>query len=426
MLRLSSGLCLACVGLLALTACQDATTPTAPGAAGEPLSPASSPLAAASSPALTLFQVSSGDGFTCAVTTDNVPYCWGDNRFGALGVGDTTGPERCQITFPGTYPCSSKPAPVAGNHRFVRVSAGANHACGVTADFEAWCWGDNADGQLGDGTYNSHSYLPEHLVGFRFRQVEAGEAYTCGVTYPASHLYCWGLDHDGRFGLGTGSAPSINPKPVAVATTLAFRQVSLGGAHTCAIAASTGQAFCWGSNAAGELGDSTNVRFRDRPSAVAGKHVFRQISAGGSHTCAVTTADQAFCWGYGRDGAIGNGHAYLSFWPRAVSGGLQVRRVTTGGRFSCAETTTNKVYCWGIGDSGELGNGSPAHTFVLTPVAVSGNHAFAQLSAGTSHVCGKITLGFGWCWGNDGVGELGDGSYALNLNRLTPVRVVGP
>jgi alpha-tubulin suppressor-like RCC1 family protein len=425
MLRRSSSLCLAFVALLALTACENASPPTAPRAAGEPVSPASPTVATASSPALTLFQVSSGDGFTCAIATNSVPYCWGANRLGELGVGDTAGPERCQITFPGTFPCSSKPVLVAGNHRFVRVSAGRNHACGVTADFEAWCWGENANGQLGDGAINSHSYVPVHLVGFHFRQVEAGAAYTCGITYPASRLYCWGLDNLGRFGLGKGSGPSINPRPVPVLTTLAFRQVNTGDYHTCAIAVTTGRAFCWGDNSAGELGDSTNVRFRDRPSAVVGKHVFRQITAGGSHTCAVTTADQAFCWGWGRDGAIGNGHAYLSFWPRAVSGGLKVRRVTAGSSFTCAETVTNKAYCWGTALTGQLGNGSPLHTVALTPVPVSGNHAFAQLSAGREQVCGKITLGFGWCWGHDLFGELGDG-FRFEAFRLTPVRVVGP
>jgi len=263
--------------------------------------------------------------------------------------------------------------------------------------------------------------VPVHVAGFRFRQVDAGDGYTCGVTYPASRLYCWGADFFGR--LGTGSVQSSTPIPVL--TTLTFRQVSAGQAHTCAITASTGRAFCWGANLFGELGDSTKVRFRDRPSEVVGKHVFRQIDIGGDQTCAVTTADKAFCWGNGRYGTLGNGHAYLSFWPRAVAGGLSVRRVTVGMFFSCAETVGNKAYCWGTSFDGELGNGSPVGTVALTPVPVSGNHAFAQLSAGDGHVCGKITIGFGWCWGREEAGELGDG-FPFSPRRTTPVRVVGP
>src|SRR6476661_6580488 len=315
MSRFSTGLGLTVLGILALTACEDGTPPTAPGAAGETAAPASGGTPAASAPALTLFQVSSGRAFTCAITTDNVPYCWGENRFGQLGIGDTTGPERCQGAFPVAISCSTKPVRVAGNHRFVRVSAGANHACGVTADFEAWCWG----GALLFSPL-SPSLVPVHVAGFRFRQVDAGDGYTCGVTYPASRLYCWGADFFGR--LGTGSVQSSTPIPVL--TTLTFRQVSAGQAHTCAI----------------------------------------------------TTADKAFCWGNGRYGTLGNGHAYLSFWPRAVAGGLSVRRVTVGMFFSCAETVGNKAYCWGTSFDGELGNGSPVGTVALTPVPVSGNHAF--------------------------------------------------
>ena len=413
--RQSSCLCLAVVGLL-LTACDNSTPPTAPGETASPVAAA----AAASSPALTLFQVSAGFGFTCAITTDNVPYCWGADDRGQLGIGDTVGFKWCAGN---STPCVTKPTQVAGNHRFARVSAGARHACGVTADFEGWCWGNNNSGELGNGTTNG-SFVPLHVNGLRFRQLEAGDGDTCGVTYPDNKLYCWGFDVWGRLGLGNGMTIVQQLTPAKVLTTLTFKQVVPGSNNTCAITTTTGRAFCWGSNVYGQVGDSTNASFRDRPAEVVGKHVFRQIDVGEFHVCAVTTADKAFCWGRGTEGAIGNGHRYLSFWPRAVSGGLQVRRVTTGGRFSCAETTSNKAYCWGIGNSGELGNGSPVSTVALTPVPVSGNHAFAQLNAGAAHVCGKITLGFGWCWGDDLAGELGNGTTASHV--LTPVRVVGP
>jgi alpha-tubulin suppressor-like RCC1 family protein len=421
MVRPSPCVRLALIGVLGLVACNDAASPGAPGATGEIPSPAAVGTTSASAP-LSLLQVSAGQGFTCAVTADSVPYCWGDNMFGRLGVGDTTGPERCEPS--GTLPCSTKPVPVAGAHRFGRVSAGYSHACGVTADFQAWCWGDNIAGQLGDGTTHT-SLAPVQVPGLRFRQVDAGLFYTCGVTYPDSHLYCWGQDLFGKLGIGPGSNGSAHPTPAAVLTTLTFRQVNAGASHTCAITVITGRAFCWGRNVTGEVGDSTNVRIRDQPSEVVGKHVFRQIEVGGEHTCAVTITDQAFCWGNGRQGAIGNGHAYLSFWPRAVSGGLRVRRVTAGERFNCAETTANKAYCWGFEFNGELGNGGSANSVALTPVPVGGGHAFAQLSAGQSHVCGKVTLGFGWCWGYDYAGDLGDGFTGL-ANRLTPVQVLGP
>jgi len=418
MFRQSSCLCLALVGLLVLTACEDSTPPTAPG----PSAAVTSATAAAVSTPLNLFQVSGGMNLTCAVTTDSVPYCWGENFHGQLGMGDTTGPEQCH-PFGGTASaCSTKPVLVAGNHRFGRVSAGSHHACGVTADFQAWCWGWGVEGELGNGNTTT-SPVPVHVANLRFRQVDAGSGYTCGVSYPDSHLYCWGFDTQGRLGRGNVFSALVT-KPGPVATTLTFRQVSAGIEHTCAITATSGRAFCWGRNNSGELGDSTHVQSRGTPSEVVGKHVFRQIEVGGRHSCAVTTSDKAFCWGNGRSGEIGNGHAYLSFWPRAVSGGLQVRRVTTGVSFSCAEAVNNKAYCWGF-SNGVLGNGNPSGAPVLTPVAVSGNHAFAQINAGEGHTCGKTTLGVGWCWGFERWGELGDGT-AVDTVRPIPVKVLGP
>src|SRR5690349_18770933 len=100
MLRPSTTALFAILGVIGLTACEEAAPPTAPGTT----SPTAA-TAAATSPALTLLQVSSGGDFTCAIAADSVPYCWGGNRLGELGQGDTTGPERCQIGFPGTYPC---------------------------------------------------------------------------------------------------------------------------------------------------------------------------------------------------------------------------------------------------------------------------------------------------------------------------------
>jgi alpha-tubulin suppressor-like RCC1 family protein len=420
MLRLSSGLYLAVIGIVALAACEDRSQPTAPGAEGEVVSPAT-PGTAAASAALNLYQVSGGLNLTCGVTTDSVPHCWGENIYGQLGIGDSLGPEQCQI-FGTLSACSTRPIRVAGNHRFGRVSAGSNHACGVTADFQAWCWGLNNSGELGDGTQKD-GLVPVRVAGVRFRQVDAGWGYTCGVSYPDSHLYCWGFDNRGRLGIGAPVATSVL-KPTPVLSTLTFRQISAGIEHTCAITATTGRAFCWGRNISGELGDSTHVLSRNRPAEVVGKHVFRQIDVSGTHTCAVTTTNKAYCWGNGRSGEIGNGHAYLSFWPRAVSGGLSVRRVTTGGVFTCAETVDNKAYCWGL-SNGVLGNGDASGTAVLTPVLVSGSHAFAQINAGYSHTCGKTTLGVGWCWGNDQYGDLGDGNTAETV-RPIPVKVLGP
>ena len=141
----------------------------------------------------------------------------------------------------------------------------------------------------------------------------------------------------------------------------------------------------------------------------------------------MTTRDRAFCWGNGRHGELGNGKAYLSFWPRAVSGGLSFKGVTAGTFHSCGETTTNRAYCWGATNNfgqvnyGQLGDGTT--TGSLTPVAVAGERRFDDVNAGGSHTCGVSLLDLAVCWGLNDLGQLGDGT---TTNRLRPRAVVGP
>jgi len=360
--------------------------------------------------------VSAGGLHTCGVTSDDLAYCWGYNNYGQLGVGTTDGPELCL-----SLGCSTRPVAVLGGLRFRQVSAGEDHTCGITTDYRAYCWGLNG-GSLGDGTMLSRS-TPVPVAGqLSFRQVSAGDVHTCAVATD-NRAYCWGYNGSGQLGNGT---QSFDPQltPVAVVGQLQFRQVSPGGEHTCAVTTDD-RAFCWGSNRYGQLGDSTEISPRLRPTRVAGTRKWRQIDAGFLHTCAVTTSDRAFCWGRGYEGQLGNGKTYLSFWPRRVAGDLSFKRVTAGGYHSCGETTTNRAYCWGAKrdryNFGQLGDGTT--TGRLTPVAVAGGLYFRQVSAGTWHTCGKTSTDVGFCWGYNGDGELGDGT---TTNRLRPRAVVGP
>jgi alpha-tubulin suppressor-like RCC1 family protein len=211
---------------------------------------------------------------------------------------------------------------------------------------------------------------------------------------------------------------------VAVARGHRFRQVSAGGSHTCAVTTSN-LAYCWGDNEYGQIGDSTELPRRLRPSRVAGGRQFRQVDAGTYHSCGVTVGERAFCWGNGRDGQIGNGRTYLSFWPRAVAGGLNFERVSAGLFHTCGETTTNRAYCWGSNTFGQVGDGT--ETFErLTPTAVAGGLHFTQLSVGEWHSCGNTSAGVAYCWGDDFFAQLGDGRSGFDAESSVPVAVIGP
>jgi alpha-tubulin suppressor-like RCC1 family protein len=343
--------------------------------------------------ALAFYQVSAGEYHSCAVTTDNRAYCWGSNASGQLGDGTTTDRHR--------------PVALAGGLHFHAISTGHGATCGVTTDYRAYCWGDNVLGQLGDGT-TTRRLKPVAVGGGRqFRQVDINYEHACAVSYPdPGRAYCWGWGGQGQLGNGSTANHSM---PVAVTGSLTMRQVSVGYFHSCGVTTSN-IAYCWGGNRLGQLGDSSSVAQRSTRSRVAGGHQFRTLDAGAYHTCAVTTVNRAFCWGDGRGGALGNGRAYLSFWPRAVSGGLSFERVSGGLYQSCGETTLNRAYCWG-------------GVYGLTPVAVPGNFYFNQVSAGGTHACGKTSASEGYCWGGNSSGELGDGTTTASS---TPVRVVGP
>jgi alpha-tubulin suppressor-like RCC1 family protein len=364
---------------------------------------------------------SSGPGpGASASSSANAAWCWGDNSTGALGTGDATGPEGC-FSYNDPIPCSSRPTRVIGGRQFRSISAGDGYTCAVTTDFHPYCWGLDAFGELGDGGSVYQSPTPLAVAGgHRFRVIDAGTYHTCGVSYPDNRLYCWGNNTDGQLGDGTLTKRLT---PVLVVGGLTFKQVGVGLWHTCAVT-TTDRVYCWGLNTSGQLGDSTTAIRRARPTKVVGGHQFRQVDAGWEHTCTVTTDYRAWCWGSGHQGQLGNGKTYLSFWPRAVSGGLSIRRLSAGWFHNCAEATGSRAWCWGSNSVGQLGAGLARGTTRMTPVA--GGLFFAQLNAGASHVCAKTGAGAGYCWGDNFYAALGNGSSGPSTSTIAPRPVSAP
>ena len=358
----------------------------------------SSSIPVAVSGGLTFQSVSAGQGHSCGVTTSRAAYCWGADGDGALGNGTATN--------------SSSPVAVSGGLTFQSVSAGAGYTCGVTTTGAAYCWGVNAAGALGNGT-TTRSLTPVAVSGgLTFRSVSAGNLHTCGVTAGGA-AYCWGAGDNGRLGNG---ATGNSPIPVPVSGGLAFESVSVGVFHSCG-ATSSGAAYCWGANPGGELGNGTTTS-STAPVPVSGGVILGSVSAGGSHTCAVTTSGAAYCWGQNFRGQAGDGSP-LPTIPGPVSGGLTFGSVSSGGFFTCGLTTA--AYCWGNNSIGQLGNGSFANSNV--PVAVSGGLTFASVSSGFAHTCAVTATQTAYCWGRNVEGELGSGSGASSSD--VPVQVSG-
>ncbi len=134
-----------------------------------------------------------------------------------------------------------------------------------------------------------------------------------------------------------------------------------------------------------------------------------QITAGGSHTCALTAAGEVYCWGSNRSGEAGiGGYGDLPAPVMPVNGLSGVSAITAGDSHTCALLTSGTVWCWGANWYGQLGDGTTTNR--LTPVPVSGLSGVSAIAAGYGHTCALLTSGTVWCWGNNGYGQLGDGT----------------
>jgi alpha-tubulin suppressor-like RCC1 family protein len=401
-------------------------------------------IAVATPTGLNFAAVSAGFGHTCGVTAGGAAYCWGENDYGELGVGTTTGPELCAHVNDRTVACSTVPVPVAGGLSFAAVSTGLQYTCGVTAGGTAYCWGRNGIGQLGDGTTTPRLTPVPVAGGVSFATVIAGSGHTCGVT-AAGAAYCWGANDFGMLGDGT---TTNRLTPVPVLGGVSFTSVGVGLGHSCGLTAA-GTAYCWGSNEEGQLGDGTTTG-RLTPVPVAGGLSFASVAASFIHTCGVTTGGAAYCWGWNREGELGVGTATgpetcvfppplggstdCSTVPVPVAGGVSFTTLSIGvhNLQSCGVTAAGAAYCWGYNANGELGVGTTTGPEMCAqvnasdvpcstvPVPVAGGISFTAVSAGEAHNCGVTAAGDAYCWGVNGVGQLGDGTTTL---RLTPVQV---
>jgi alpha-tubulin suppressor-like RCC1 family protein len=397
--RAGLGLSLA-TAVLAGVSCRsdDVAGPTPPGKTN----PATEQAAAAAHD-LSFRQVSAGGGaHTCGVTSDNRAYCWGLGTSGQLGDGGFTNRLR--------------PVAVSGGIQFREVFAGNIHTCGIATDQRVYCWGANG-GRLGNGEVGARATPVPVLGGLRFLRIDVGTVHACGLT-TSNQLYCWGENQFGQIGDGTTLTRS---RPVPVDARRSYRHVSTGTGHTCGI--TTGyRAFCWGSNSTGMIGDGSTAERRLRPVAVAGTLSFRQLSLGTNHTCGATRSNRAYCWGHGLLGQIGDGTRSDRRTPRAVAGGLSIDRVRAGSYHTCALATDGRAYCWGLNEFGELGNGSN-DTYALVPDAIAGGLTFKGLNAGGLFTCGTTAAARAYCWGYNWAGQLGDGTTEP---RVLPTAVAGP
>jgi alpha-tubulin suppressor-like RCC1 family protein len=340
-------------------------------------------------------KVSGGGGHTCALTTGGRIKYWGNNTNGELGDGT---PMEKHV-----------PTDVLGftGSGAIAITASQYRTCAVTTGGVVKCWGWNNRGQVGNGTVNTLGGVttPVDVWGLSgVTQVSSGNDHTCAVT-GARQVACWGLNYYGQLGNGQSSY-QLTPGDVSGLAS-GISAISSGATHTCVL--TTGGAVkCWGDNNNGQLGDGTGLQ-RYTIIAVAGlSSGVAQISGSGDHTCALTSLGGVKCWGL-------SGLADVS----GLTSG--VKAISVSQDHSCAVTTAGTIKCWGDNSWGQLGDGTK-NPSQAAPLAVSGNSSGASaVSVAFGHTCALVS-GCVKCWGLNQYGELGDGT---NNDSSTPVNVSG-
>ncbi len=235
--------------------------------------------------------------------------------------------------------------------------------------------------------------------------VKAGSGHACGITKLGS-AYCWGNNEHRQ--LGASSTADKSSVPLRVVGDLPFMDIAPGSSHTCALTVA-GKAYCWGLNAASDLlgdGDAATDLFVAAPFPVATTQTFKSIDASDSQTCALTADGDAYCW----PRTLQSGVKVTT--PSLIGGGLKFASISVGSAHVCALTAAGKAYCWGWNGHQQLGYASFQNA-IDDPVPVAGGHTFAEITAGTTHSCARTTAGRVYCWGDDQEGKLGDGdAYA--------------
>jgi alpha-tubulin suppressor-like RCC1 family protein len=374
--------------------------------------------------------VDAGYAHECAIVANGGVKCWGwSNYSGQLGNGKMD---------PGSF----SPVDVVGlDTGIVQISVGSSHTCALSVSGGVVCWGNNEDGQLGDGTTENRS-APVPVIGLEkgVQNIASGDSFSCALLSSGS-VKCWG------FVLPLKAADQNNPDDDApieihfIEPVLSVYTMAVGYSHACAIIKKhfpllndhyLPKIKCWGKNDNGQLGDGTlvnrlspvdvlNIDGRSDLSA-------ETLAAGKDHTCGLSTGGRIFCWGSNDSGQLGDGSTVDKEYPVLLEGFIGSYLVA-GGDHTCSiggltvpvlSTPTyspptygveqsREIWCWGSNKYGQLGDGTNIDR--LTPVKVEGLSGYlSDLVLGENHTCVRLEDNSVKCWGRNNYGQLGNGT----------------
>jgi alpha-tubulin suppressor-like RCC1 family protein len=384
--------------------------------------------------------VSTGGQHACGIDANMDAWCWGWNRSGQLGNGETA--------------FQRAPAQVdAGPWK--AVSTGLRTTCALRSNDTVWCMGDNGGGELGDGTTARSEALLQVGMHSDWQAIAAGRTHTCGIR--SGKLFCWGDNSNGELGLGSMAGGS-ETSPVQVGTGTTWTSVSAASSSTLALAAD-GLYYWGGANGLsspslvgpptatftsltgfsdgfeGDLPTQAVLQGTDHYDVdQTGLHLtpltsppaWNAIAQGVFHTCGIS-GGAIYCFGENDSGQFGlmpSGQSTTQVYPSGVT--LKVKAVAAGYSETCAltdptESPANELYCWGSASVLPIDTQGVA---TYTAQEILPGASWSSVSLASEHGCGIETNGSLWCWGDNLAGEVGVGP----ASKGSPVRVmkVGP
>jgi len=310
------------------------------------------------------------------------------------------------------------PASAADMQRVVEISAGEQHNLAIRADGTLWAWGNNSGGRPGLNTIGGQRTTPAQVgSATNWQSVSAGTQHSLGIQSDGT-LWAWGANSFGRTGLGLTAGATTTPTQVGSATN--WQSVSAGGSHSLAIT-TNGQLWAWGANTAGQTGLGTNSGNQIIPAQVGSATNWQSVATGWQFSVGTRTDGTLWAWGNNFNGRTGlNVDTGLQLTPAQVGSATNWQSVSAGDAHSLAITSNGQLWAWGNNDSGRTGFGISTGNQII-PVQVGSATNWQSASAGNNHSLAITTNGQLWAWGNNGSGRTGFGDNT-GL-QLTPAQV---
>ena len=358
-------------------------------------------------------QLALGDGFSCGIRTDHSLWCWGGNQKGQLGLNN--------------FVMWDEPNRVAGSTQWRSIDAGLDHSCALDSENKLFCWGSAENAKLGRESPMDVAVPTQELTeSVHWSSISLGKSHSCGLKLDGS-VWCWGQGASGQLAQGVDDLLSKFVATPAVSDLL-FERLSLAGDHSCAVRSEAmtnsvldNALWCWGSSLEIRNGLSENATY---PVRIAENQQWIEIRTGINHSCARDAQQQIWCWGNNQFANLGAGDLFTlnqSDTPIALAAipSLNWKSISPiKGDHTCAISRADEVYCWGSNSHGQLATGAWNIEYKQNTPYLINNSEWLDVKTGANHSCGIQIDGSLWCWGGNDLGQVGAGISARFLPLL--------